>query len=75
MSEACKSEEDSQKGTGADKGEEVAVVAPANAVVEPNTVVILSVYAVVTDTAVVATRRSPDVAGFAVLYRYFHGCV
>lgn len=75
MSEACKSEKDSQKGTGADKGEEVPVIAPANAVVEPNTVVILSVYAVVADTAVVATRRSPDVAGFAILYRYFHGCV
>lgn len=75
MSEACKSEKDSQKGTGADKGEEVPVIAPANAIVEPNAVVILSIYAVVADTAVVATWRSPDVAGFAILYRYFHGCV
>ena len=74
MPEACEGKENSQKGTGADKGKEVSVVPATNAVVEPNTVMILGVDAVVADTAVVTARRSPDVAGFAIFHGYVHRC-
>lgn len=59
--------------TRAHKGKEVAIVASAYAVVQPNTVVIQCLDTVVTDTTVVATRRAPDGTGFAVLDRYVHG--
>lgn len=58
-----------------DKCEKVAVVAPADAVVEPHTVVVLGFYAVVAKTAMVGARRAPDIAGFAVFGWDFHsGC-
>lgn len=66
---------DAEKGARGDKGEEVPVIAPPDAVVEPQAVVVLRVNAVVAHAAVMAARRSPDVARLAVLGRYFKGAV
>lgn len=58
-----------------DKCEKVAIVSSTNAVVEPHTVMILRLNAVVTYTTVMGPRRSPDVAALAELGWDFHGCV
>jgi hypothetical protein len=62
-----------QKGGAADEGEEIAVVAAANAIVEPDAVVVLRLDAVVAQAAVVGARRAPDVARLAVLGGHLHG--
>lgn len=56
-----------------DEGEEVAVVAAADAVVEPHAVVVVRLDAVVAEAAVVRARGPPDVAGAAVLDGDLHG--
>jgi hypothetical protein len=57
------------------KSEEVAIVAPPHAIIQPDAVVVLSLNAVVAASAVVGARRAPDFAGFAELGRDFHGDV
>lgn len=59
--------------TPANKSEEITVVAAANTIVEPNTVMIKSLDTVVTDSAVVAARWSPNITGLAILDRHIHG--
>ena len=53
-------------------GEEEAVITSADAIIEPNTVMVMPIDTVVADTAMMGTRRSPNVAGSAVFHRYFH---
>lgn len=65
-------EEKAEEGGEEDVGEEVAVVAAADAVVQPDAVMILSFDAGITHPAMVGAGWAPDVAGFAVLGRYFH---
>lgn len=73
MCETGSDQKQGENGTRAHKGKEVAIVAPAYAVVQPNTVVIKCFNTIVTDTTVIAARRPPDSAGLAVLDRYIHG--
>lgn len=73
MAETGEGEEDSQNRTKADEGEEVSVIAPPYAVIDPHTVVILRLYAIIANSAVVAARGAPDVTGLAILGRDIHG--
>ncbi|KFY21059.1 hypothetical protein V493_07584, partial [Pseudogymnoascus sp. VKM F-4281 (FW-2241)] len=59
---------------GRDKGEEIPVVATADAVVEPHAVVVVRLDAVIADAAVVAAGRTPDMTGLAVFDGDLHGC-
>ena len=52
--------------------EEVSIIASSDAVVDPDTMMIGRLDAVVAEAAVVSPGRSPDVAGLAVLCRHFH---
>lgn len=76
LSEGCPSEVEPKECGAADEGEEIAVVATADAVVEPDAVVVLGLDAVVAQAAVVRPRGAPDVACFAVLGGHLHrgGC-
>jgi len=74
LSEACAEKIESDKRTRRDEGEEVTVVSSSYTVIDPDTVMILSLNAVVTYPAMVTTCRSPDIAGFAVLGWHFHCC-
>lgn len=64
-----------KKCGGHDKCEKVAIVSSTNAVVEPYAVMILRLDTVVTDTTVMGSRRSPDIAALTELGWDFHGCV
>lgn len=61
-----------QESGRAHKSEEVAIVAPAHTVVQPDTVMVESFHAIIAHSAVVAARRPPDVASFAVFDRDIH---
>jgi hypothetical protein len=65
---------EAQQRPGGDEGKEKSVVALADAVVDPYTVVVVALYTVVTQSAMVPTRRSPDVACPTVLHWHFHSC-
>ena len=75
VTEAAKCQEDAQKRARSDKSEEVAIIASANAVVEPEAMMILCFGAVVANATVMSARRSPYVAGLAVFGRNLHGGV
>ena len=72
MRQACAEQEQSQNGSACDVGEEVSVVPPADAVIEPYAVVVLRLDTIVANTAVVRARWAPDVARLAVLGGDFH---
>ena len=66
---ACAEEVDSQKRSAKHESEEVAVVPPADAVVEPDAVMVLSLDTIIAYSAVVAARWTPDIACLAVFGR------
>lgn len=70
--EASPDQEQRKDRAGANEGKKVAVIPPANTVVQPNTVVVKGFNTVIADTAVIAARRPPDVTCFAVLNRHIH---
>lgn len=71
VEEAQYNEIQSENGGGSHEREEVPVVAAPDAVVKPDTVVVLGFDAVIADAAVVAARRAPDAAGAAIFYGDF----
>ena len=66
-------EQNAAHGGEPDVGEEEAVVPPPDAIVEPDTVMVLRLDASVADAAVVGAWRTPDIATLAVFRRDFHG--
>ena len=72
MSQAGERKQESEKGARADKTEEEAVVPSSYAVVDPDTVVIQSLYTIVAYPAVITPRRAPDIACLAVFDRDVH---
>lgn len=73
VSEAGTNEEQGENRTRAHECEKVAIVAAPNAIVEPDAMVVKGLYTVVANTAMVAARRSPDIAGLAIFHWYIHG--
>lgn len=73
LGEGGAEEEEGDERARGDEGEEVAVVAAADAVVQPDAVVVVGLDAVVAQAAVVRAGRTPDVAGPAVLDGDLHG--
>lgn len=65
-------EEKRKDSRGTDKGKKVPVVAAADTVVKPDTMVVQGLDAIIANTTVIAARRSPDVACLAVLHRHIH---
>lgn len=63
-----------KKRGGSDKGKEIAVIAFTDTVVEPDTVMVMGLDAVVAKATVMSTRGTPDIARPAVLHRYLHSC-
>lgn len=59
--------------TTRDKCKEEPVVTPPNAVVDPDTVMVLCLNAVVAKATVMGSRWTPDVARLAVLCGHLHG--
>jgi hypothetical protein len=72
LSEIRTQDEETQRSAEGKECEEISVVSASNAIVDPNTVVILGLNAVVADSTVVTSRWPPDVASFAVLGWHFH---
>jgi len=66
-------EEETKNGTGSNEGEEVTVVSSTNAVIKPDTMMVLCLDTVVTYSTMVASRRPPNIASLAVLGWHFHG--
>ena len=75
MGQARSEKKKAEQCTRTDKCEEIAIVATSNAIVEPNTVVILRFNTIVTNAAMMGSRRAPDVAALAVLGWYLHCCI
>ena len=73
MPEAGESKEHPKEGAKTDKGKEIPVVAPPDAIIQPDTMMILSFDTIVANSAMMATRRPPYIAGLAVLGRDVHG--
>lgn len=73
LEETCADEVGSENRGRGNKGKEISVVAFSDTVVEPHTVVVMGLDAVVTEATVVSTRRPPDIASSAVLNWDFHG--
>jgi hypothetical protein len=55
------------------EGEEVTVVATTDTIVDPHTVMILRLDAVIADSTVVTSWWTPDIASLAILYGHLHG--
>jgi hypothetical protein len=72
MCQAGSEQEKAHDGTRCHERQKVAVVAAANAIVEPNTVMILRFDAGITHAAMVCSWRAPDIARFAEFDRHFH---
>jgi hypothetical protein len=72
MSKTCKGQECTEKCTRGDKSEKVSIVATPDAIVQPNAMVIECFDTIIADSAVIASRRSPDIAGLAEFDRYVH---
>lgn len=62
MRQAGSQEEETQKCTRRNKGQEIAVIPASDTVVEPHAVMVLGLDARVAHTAVMSSWRSPDVA-------------
>lgn len=75
VGQRCGEQEQTQNSARCDKGEEISVVASADAVVQPHAVMVLRLHAGIADTAVVSTGRTPNIARLAVLDWYLHGGV
>ena len=74
MANAGERKKEAEYGASADKAKEVPVIPTADTVVQPNTVMVQSLDAVVAYSAVIASWWPPDIATFAVLDRNIHGC-
>ena len=72
MCETGPDDKQAQQGRGRDKYKEETVVAASDAIVEPNTVVILCLDAIVANPTVMGAGRAPDVAAFAVFGGHLH---
>jgi len=72
MRQTCGEQEQAKDCAEAYEREEVPVVAPSDTVVQPYTMVVLRLDAVVADATVMGARRAPYVAAFAVLGWDFH---
>ena len=67
-----KREEEAKDGARAYESNKIPIIASADAIVDPYTVVVLCLYAVVADPAMVTAWRPPDVASLAVFGRNIH---
>ena len=75
MPQASEGEENTQKSPSAHKCKKVSIISSANTVIDPHAMMILGLYAIITSSAMVTSRWSPNVTGFAVLGRNVHGGV
>ena len=73
LGKTCTKEEEPNDCSSCNEGEEISVIAASNAVVEPDTVMILSLNTIITYSAMVSSRRSPYIASFAIFGGDFHG--
>lgn len=74
MAERTECEKQTKKRGCTDEGEKVAVIPSAHTVVDPYTVMVQSLDAVIADPAMIAPSRTPDIAGLAILDWHVHGC-
>ena len=72
VAKATKGQECTQEGTPADKSEEEAIIASPYAIINPDTVMVYSLNAIIAHPTMVAPWRPPNVAGFTVLGRHVH---
>lgn len=72
LSETRKGQVNAEKCTRGDERKEIAIIATANAIVQPDAVVIQCFDTIIAYSAVITSRWSPDVAGFAVFDRNVH---
>ncbi len=75
MAQTRESQIRAQKCPDRNKAKEVSVVSPSDAIVQPDTMMVLRFYTVVADPTMMRSGRSPDVARFTVLDRIVHGSV
>ena len=73
MAQTGESQVKTQEGCRTNEGEEITIVASADAVVQPHTMVIQSFDTIVAHSTMIASRWSPDIAALAVFHRYIHG--
>lgn len=72
LGKTCTEEKQAKNGGRSDEREEIPIVSTADAVIEPDTVMVLSLDTVVANPTMMTSRWPPDVAGFAILCRHFH---
>lgn len=74
LAQRCTSQQKARDGRCADESEKITIVASTDTVVDPYTVMVQSVNTVVANTTMIASRRSPYVASFAILHGHIHSC-
>ena len=73
VSEARKGKEDTKESSRAYEGEEIPIISSPNAIIDPYTMMVLCFYATVTHSAMVTSRRPPDITCLTVLSGNVHG--
>ena len=71
---AGEGKKDAQYSTETNEGKEVSVITPSNTVVDPPAMVVLCLYAVIANPAMMAPGRPPDVACLTIFGWHVHGC-
>ena len=75
VTEAAEYQKDAEQRARADECEKEAIIAPPHTIIDPDAVMVYCLHAVVTYTAVMTPRWTPNVARFAVLCWHIHGCI
>lgn len=73
LRQAGANEEETKESCCRDKGEEVTVISTANAIIEPDAVMVVTFDAIIAHATMMTTRGSPDITRLAVLDGDFHG--
>lgn len=75
VSKACKGKEDTKEGSRAYKGKEIPIISSPNAIIDPYTMMVLCFYATVTNSAMMTSRRPPNITCLTVLSGNVHGAI
>ena len=75
VSEAGEGKEDTKEGSRAYKGKEIPIISSPNAIINPYTMMVLCFYATVTNSAMVTSRRPPNITCLTVFSGDVHGAI
>lgn len=75
MSETGEGEKDAKEGARADKRKEIPIISSPDAIIDPYTMMVLCFNAAVTYSAMMTSRRPPNITCLTVLGGNVHGAI